>query len=119
MRQIIIINDNTRRIDHWQMLNRDHDVRGFTHPNYLIEEITENKNFQVNYANAIFIVDDFFSNKSLLHDESMNKIKSFFPKAKFYVSSGAHQEGEKIEGYQSSIGPEPLDFETLMEKTEN
>ena len=115
---MIIVNDNTRRIEHWEKLNPGKDVIGFTHPNYLIEKATENTKFLSDYAKAIFIVDDFFSNKSLLHDESMNKIKSLFPNAKFYVSSGAHQEGKEISGYHGSIGPEPVDFDALMEKLE-
>ena len=108
--KVVIINDNTKRLEHWKLSLEDKfTVSCFSHPNYCeLEELGEV---------ICFIVDKFYANKDLLYAPVMERIKSSYPRSLFFVGSSDHEEGDFVKGYDCVFST-PVSSNELQEAIE-
>lgn len=110
--KIIILNDNTKRLDAWKNKLAPADVLSFTHPNYLLEQLSV-----VQFPNDLVVLcDRYFYGKDLFKDEIFDEIKNRLPHAKFFVTSAYHEETDYIKGFDRILSASPISLEQLMEQ---
>ena len=110
---IAVINDNMKRLRMWESSLGSENVRIFSHPNYLLQEL-QSKQCEADFK--IVLADRFYYGSDLLHDSVMLDIKRNLPEGTpFLVTSCAHEFGDEIDGYTGTISATPCSALKLNE----
>lgn len=112
---IIVVNDNIQRLESWKRKLNKADVKAYSHPNYLLQDLSSSAPFFSNVEYYVF--DRYFYGRDLLSDDLLADIKQNCPNknAKFLLSSANHDKGDQVDGFDFVLSRKPISIEEIEE----